>query len=320
MTAGARASATVAILAVAAAACSPSPSAAPGAAPAAGERRIGWADVVVQRDRDLVVDLSPSALAHDPSLGPIVRRARRMAAARAEVAAIGSTLLQAIEDADELVVALRSAEPLDGSMVVGGAPASVDPARLVDDRGELLYAVKSEARGVTELEPRARLARSARAALFVLPGRTWVLCAGDAVDRARAVFARAAPSAYHAAPHALIEVSPGEDLLLRIRSHAGPMLTPLVGRLGAATLAFRSEGEAFVTATLTYLDARAAARAEAPAKDLLGAFAGRYTPHLDFLRAASIARDGAVLRVEARLPPAALRRFADADDASLDPP
>jgi len=298
-----------------AAACSPA--ARSPASPAAEGRRIGWADVVVQRDRDLVVDLSPSAIAHDPSLGPIVRRARRMALARAEVVAIGSTLLQALEDADDLVVSLRSAEPLDGSVVVGGAPAHVDPSRLVDDRGELLYTVRGEARGVTELEPRARRPRSA---LFVLPGRTWVLCAGDAVDRARAVFARAAPAPYRAPPHALIEVSPGEDLLLRVRSRAGPMLTPLVGRLTFASLAFRSGADSFVTATLTYLDAQAASRAEPSAKDLLDAFAGRYAPHLDFLRAASIARDGASLRVEARIPPNVTRRFADADDAPLDPP
>jgi hypothetical protein len=148
---------------------------------------------------NLLVVVFPSALRSDRVYGPLLRRA--IALARQESRVVAETrALDAMEDADEVIVGLRtgaSASVDDLVVVVRGVRADVDPAALVDAEGLPLWTAgpMGPVRELVRADPTPDSGPSGRsvhdetpASLFELPGRTWVIASGEARARARSAF------------------------------------------------------------------------------------------------------------------------------------
>ncbi len=290
--------------------------------PAVAQPELGWYEASVDERHDFVVTLRPHALAADPTYGPILRRASQLASTRVQ-ALVGSTTLEAFEKADDVVVAVREAKGPDAVIVVAGVPSEIDPAKLVDTEGRPLWRVLHEGSAheegqrarVTEFLPREA---EARARLFVLPGRTWVIGVGEGAFRVGSALSRArviGPYLPDARPPIVVHLR-GEILdLIRARTQRG--LGPIADRLLGVTFALTAGGEGQVLATFTYADERAATRAEARGREVIDALAEQMAPRLDFMKTAEIKRLRGTVELKAKLPPALLRRFADADAAAL---
>ena len=293
------------------------------AAPAtAAKQDLGWYEASIDETHDFVVTLRPHALAVDPTYGPIFRRATQLAATRVR-ALVGSTTLEAFEGADDVVVAVRDARATDAVIVVGGVPSEIDPAKLVDTDGRPLWrelhdgSARADERTshVLEFLPKEP---DARARLFVLPGRTWVIGVGEGAFRVAAALSHASvvrPYLPDARPPIVVHLR-GEILEL-IRARTQHALAPISDRLLGVTVALTAGGEGQVLATFTYADDRAATRAEARGREVINALAEKMAPRLDFMKMAEIKRFRSTIELRAKLPPALLRRFADADDAAL---
>jgi hypothetical protein len=289
--------------------------------PAVAQPAIGWYEASVDETHDFVVTLSPHALAADPTYGPIFRRASQLAATRVQ-ALVGSTTLEAFEGADDVVVAVREAKGPDAVIVVAGVPSEIDPAKLVDTDGRPLWRMLHDGNGrdeghsrVAEFLPREA---EARARLFVLPGRTWVIGVGEGAFRVGSALSHATViGPYLPDPRPPIVVHLRGEILELIRARTQRALAPIADRLLGVTFALTAGGEGQVLATFTYADDRAATRAELRGREVIDALAEKMAPRLDFMRAAEIKRSKGTVELKAKLPPALLRRFADADAAAL---
>jgi hypothetical protein len=303
----------VSLLFVAALACSgsaplPSTQLSPGPA----EPR--WEDAF-DTTPNLLVVVFPAALRSDRVYGPLLRRA--IALARQESRVVAETrALDAMEDADEVIVGLRtgaSAAADDLVVVVRGVRADVDPVALVDAEGLPLWApgpmgpvrelVRADA--TADSGPSGRSVRDETpASLFELPGRTWVIASGEARARARSAFfhvpdhARRVFALEGLAAEALVTIRiDGPTLVQRI-----PALQPtrMLGAVGARLddvafelsadlapseppesvdggLAASPEQVRVIKATLSYASEDAAALAEGTVHQVLDAI-GRKKP------------------------------------------
>lgn len=284
------------------------------------ESRPRWLAEIIDPHGDLTIAVRPATLARDPVYGPIVRRASRVAAAHGPPGTrMGATALEALEGCDEVTLAVRSNAPLDAVLVFAGVPASADPAHLVDGDGLPLWQDPHPAPfGVTELTPRDdRVA----AALFALPGRTWVVGVGaKGVDRVRAAVTQAPPRAYAPPLGPPVIVHVRGELLDRVRDAAGPALGPLVAGLDQIELALTAGKEGKLEGAFVYDDPRRAREAELRAREILAALARRAKDAgwpADPLADAAVHRTERRVEVNVRVPAMFLRRFAQAEDASL---
>jgi hypothetical protein len=244
-----------------------------------------------------------------------------LAASRAAVAAaVGTTALAALERADEVILAAYEARadtdanrdgdftPRDALVAVRGVPAEIDASRVVDTGGAPLWEhTRDLPRGVEELSPADH---AVDAALFVLPGRAWVIAVGAAVTRTRAAYVEAAHDT--ASPLAAIDLEPlvvarlRGDALARVRPQLadGP-LAPVTRDLESATLSLEpgpqgQVGE--VIARFIYGDAPFAVLAEPAMREVLAAFTRAYDTKAPWLHAVTIAREDRVVAVRGRIP------------------
>jgi hypothetical protein len=164
----------------AAVACGPP---APAAVPAR-EPLLRWQDLYDGTPEVMLV-LHPQAILRDPVYGPLYQGALRGAIARGAPSQL--SLLQAIDDAEEiLVVGRRSMQ--DATIVIRGARADRDPAKIADPGGAPLFRATREgsAGGLRQLE---RTGPEAGTVTLYVTGRTWILVTGGAQARAREVIA-----------------------------------------------------------------------------------------------------------------------------------
>ena len=288
------------------------------------KRELDWYEASIDESRDLVIMVRPRALAEDPMYGPILRRAAQIAAANVRSIRAGSTMLEAFEAADDLVVAVRGdaensalkrARELDAVIVVGGVPSGIDPAKLVDSEGKPLWRVLSEKNPhIIELLP---VETSAAGRLFILPDRTWVIGVGEGAFRVGAALSRSESTAYLPEPRPPFMVKLRGESLERIRARTRSALAPLTDRLLGVNLALTSGGEGEIRATFAYSDDQAATHAELRGREVIDLLAEKLAPRLDFMKTAEIKRSRASLELRAKLPAALLKRFAEADDAAL---
>ena len=171
--------------------------ASPPKAPAA-EKSNAWFAILIDDSSDWQIRIRPRDLAQDPVFGPVLQRAEREASAAIAQARLGETTLQALEQSDVLVFAVRTAKPLDAVLVVGGAPATTSPDAMVDDQGNPLWRhVDAPSRSVEEYVraiPSAPDQPGVR--LVALPGRTWIIAMGGAVDRMARALSIPSPGPY----------------------------------------------------------------------------------------------------------------------------
>ncbi len=157
---------------------------APVAVVAPREPLLRWQDLYDGTPEVMVV-LHPQAILRDPVYGPLYQSALRAAVARGAPSHL--SLLQAIDDAEEiLVVGRRNMQ--DAAIVIRGARADRDPERIADATGAPLFRPASEA-AVAGLRRLERTGPEAGTATLYVTARTWILVTGAAQARARAVIA-----------------------------------------------------------------------------------------------------------------------------------
>jgi hypothetical protein len=157
-----------------------------------------WQDALPPAPK-LLVFLRPKELRADKVYGPMLRRALELA--REQRVTSGALVLDAIEDAEEVIAELGDLTAPETStpagsqellLVLRGARSDIDPARLVGSEGDLLWSDGPNG-GVRELvHERDRDGTPNPTSLFELPNRTWVVASGAARDRARDAFAHPA--------------------------------------------------------------------------------------------------------------------------------
>jgi len=291
-----------------------------------------WQDAIPAAP-DLLVSLRPKALRADAVYGPMLRRALELA--REQRVTSGSLVLEAIEDADEVIAELGEwapSAPAEGSgaqellLVLRGTRGDIDPARLVGPEGDLLWSVGPSGAVRELVHERDHDGTSNPASLFELPDRTWVVASGAARDRARDAFAhpshRPEPSF---APDAFATVRiDGASLVGRVSilHSAGPLAS--VGRglrsvaldllappapAPSATPSANPIPRRDMRALVTYSDAQAAAVAGSAIGDMLQVV-GRLKPAgLAWLEPARVDVTGSTVAVIEPIPMDLLRNF-----------
>ena len=265
-----------------------------------------WQDVFDTMP-DMFAVVRPRALRQDTMYGALLRRALELARQQSRVVA-ATRALEAVEDADELVVGVRPASlhiPEELVLVARGVRADLDPGSIVDESGHLLWA-PGPAGAVRELErERDENGTALGASLFELPGRTWVVASGGARTRAREVFA-------HPTNRPAIDIEPdalavlwlaGPPLVERVRPLSGTGRLAAVGRhLQAATLVLPPGQDRSIRATFLYADEDSAAFAEVALREAIDAVSRSQRQEYVWLGAAKVERPDKRVVVTTPLP------------------
>ncbi len=284
-------------------------------APAVGQPR--WEDAF-ERIPELLAVVHPQALRRDKVYGPLLQRLSQIAATRSTAVA-ATRSLEAFESCEELIAAMDD----EGAsvLVMRGVRADLDPGKLVDAQGAVLWRTEVGAK----IPEYVRQEGTTTASLFVLPGRTWVIAVGDARARAREAFAH--PSGRPALKYdvdALISVRiHGPTLLNHVRQlRTTGQLSTIGAHLGWASIALAPGKDGAIVATLTYTDEESAARAEVTARHVLDVMRDKDIPRFRWLVGAKVTRDEPrTLVMRAPLPAVLIDALGKANDArDLDDP
>jgi hypothetical protein len=294
---------------------------------------------------ELLLVVRPRALRSDAIYGPLLRRVLQLARQQRKIVAADS-LLQTMEDADEVLVGVRDLANVDFVVVVRGVPAEIDPGNLVDDKGRLLWTATSGG-PVRELASAATPGREdaagegsvpldkeiVEASLFELPARTWVIASGDARARARmsfshptlrAVAAVTSPTRATSATSlegagadpqavALVRLS-GPALVRRARALRPPGLLAAVGHeLASVTVALSAGSDALLRATLSYTSERSVLPAEATLRETASALSGAKPQTFAWLQAVHTRTSSCCVVLETPLPPGLLDALSVSD-------
>jgi hypothetical protein len=280
-----------------------------------------WQDVFDTMPELLVV-LRPRALRQDKVYGPLLRRAIEVTRQQSRIVAAGGAL-DSLVDAGELIVGMRPDAPdRPGELVLveRSVPGDVDPAAIVDDDGRSLWAPGPAGRVRELVRERDEHGHPVGASLFELPGRTWVIAAGDARARAREAFAHPfgrPPLDLDASALAVVRVD-GPSLVAR-----WPLLQDLGGlaslgrHLRSVTLALPPGVEGSLTATLAYADEDSAALAEVTSREVLGALKRRGPGPLAWLVPTRVARPDKKVILTVPLPPSLVDALIHAGGVQL---
>ena len=281
-----------------------------------------WQDVV-DTIPELLVVVKPRALRDDRVFGPLLKRAIDAARRNSKIVDATQTL-ETIEDAEEVVVGWRPdtrERPGELLFVETGVRADVDPAKLVDDGGQPLWAPGPPGPTHELVRERDEHGATVDASLFEMPGRTWVVVTGPARARARDALA-------HPLQRPPLQLDPSALALVRFD---GPLLVqhvPLfqehgsldvVGRrLQSVMLLLPPGNEGAVKAIFTYADDDAAAFAEAAFRDFTAEIARRKIARLAWLGVAKVERPDRRVFVTAPLPPQFVASLLYAGSAPMD--
>ena len=316
---GLRASAVIVALSFGGSACGSPPQARATHAAIAEPR---WQDVI-DTIPELLVVVRPKALRDDRVYGPLLKRAIEAARERSRIVAATQTL-ETIEDAEEVVIGARpDTRELAGEFlfVERGVRADVDPAKLVGDDGQPLWAPGPGGPTRELVRERDEKGHPVDASLFELPGRTWVVVTGAARTRARDAFAQPAQRPpLQLDPDALVLVRlDGPSLVSHVRGLQDLGTFAAVGRrLRSVTLTLPPGGEGVVKATLGYADEDAAAFAEVALREIVAAVTRSKSEKMAWLGTAKGERPDKRVVVTAPLPPQLIAGLLSAGSAPLD--
>jgi hypothetical protein len=241
-------------------------------------------------------------MARDKVYGALVKMLSRIVAARAPQAS-GTRTMEVFQSCEEVIYGVRRAGAEDAVIVLIGVRADVDPARIVDDRGQVMW---RSAGGVGRAQELASSDEAKPASLFVLPARTWVVAIGEARERARTAFVNPfdRPSPVKDEGALLLVRFDGPSLVdgvPRLRARGGA-LEPVGRRLDFVSLALRP-GNDGVVATFAYSEEGAAAFAEATLKDLATTAQRDGSEKIRWLGEAKIDRQGSTIVARVPVPP-----------------
>jgi hypothetical protein len=310
-----------ALAAVAVAGCAHETAKATAAAPVLEAR---WQDGF-DDGADVVAVVRPSRLKRDKVYGPLLRRVIQLGRERSGV--LSATPLEAIEDADELVVGLRSSKDpddpnVDVALAIVGVRADIDPAGLVDATGHALWAPGPSGEVREFVRERDDRGLPLAASLFELPGRTWVIVSGEARQRAREAFA-------HPLGKPPIDLDPdalavarvdGPSLVARVHALQDLGTHAAIGRkLRALILRLPPGSTGALEFVLLYADEDAAAFAEVTAREAVAAIGRKKPEGLTWLASAAVDRTDRRVVVKLPLPTALLEGLPKASPTASTP-
>jgi hypothetical protein len=284
-----------------------------------------WQDVF-DTVPELLVVVRAKAAREDRVFGPLLRRALQLARERSKAVAPTRTL-EAMSDAEELVMGVRPetgaavGDPPELVLVAVGVRADIDPGKLTDDDGQILWGPGPSGRVRELVRDRDEHGQSIGASLFELPGRTWVIAEGDARARARDAFAHPFDRpAISVDPEALAIVRiDGPSLVTRVRALQDLGGLASVGRhLRAVTMVLPPGADREVRATLGYEDDDSAVLSEVAVRELVGAASrSGKSGWLAWLAGARVVRLPKSVVVSAPLPPQLVDGLLHAGSAPL---
>jgi hypothetical protein len=307
---------------------------APSARPRPSARPVEphWEDLFA-RPPELLVVIRPRSLREDRVYGPLFRHAVRLARERSKIVA-ATRLADSLEDADEVVLGVTTVDTGAEELVLveNGVRADVDPARLVDDDGALLWGPGPSGpirELVAERSHAAALGKTGGleavpedVSLFELPGRTWVIASGAARDRARDVFVhplgRPRP-AYDDQALAFVRMD-GAALVSHVNQLRGGPFSPVGQGLVSALLSLPPGADHAVVVTLEYSNDDSAMGAESVLRDSFGALGRSGKPAYSWLGEAKVERTRRSVVARAPLPAALTDALLSASPSRADAP
>jgi hypothetical protein len=207
-------------------------------------------------------------------------------------------------------------------VVVRGVRADVDPAKLVDSGGHTLWAPGPHGAVPELVRDRDDSGQPIGVSLFELPGRTWVVAAGQgARERAREAFGHpVGRAAVKLDPDALAVVRiDGPSLVARLRGLQRYGELEAIGHdLQSLVFTLPPGGEGVVKATLAYATEDAAAFSEARCHDVVDAIGRQRPPKLLWMTSTRIDRTNKYVLLSAPLPPQLIDGLLHAGQAALD--
>src|SRR5205807_8191315 len=227
-------------------------------------------------------------LAHDPIYGPLVRKAARMAAGESRSLYLGSTTLEALEQSEEVLLAVRSSDPIDAVLIVSGVPSGIDVERVLDDSGRSPW--RESARMPNGLLALASRESDPPGVLYVVGERTWVFGIGTGALRVRERLVEQSgrtpprapgfltPNAGASSPEAPLAIRLQGELLDRLRDRSRNGLRPIFDRLLDVRLALGSGEQGNLIAILDYEEDKAAERARGRAEELIAYVPEKISP------------------------------------------
>jgi hypothetical protein len=274
-----------------------------------------WQDVFDDMP-EVVVVVRPRALKQDKVYGPLLRRVIDLG--REWSGVVSATPLEAIEDADEVVIGMSPTKGARDSgaalAVLIGVRADLDPGALVDTGGRAVWALGPSGPVRELVRERDERGRPLEASLFELPGRTWVIAGGTARARARESFA-------HPFDRPALDFDPQALAIARMDGPSFVARVPRLQNLGSQaavgrrlrTLTFRlPPGKAAeVELELAYADEDAAAFAEVRVQEMTREKVDGY----GWLASASVDRAGKRVVLTVPLPPALVDALLHAGSA-----
>jgi hypothetical protein len=261
-----------------------------------------WEDAFVTTPEFLAV-VRPKSLREDRIYGGLFRKAIQLARERSKVVT-ATRMVESVEEAEEVVLGLSepAGRPAEMLLVERGVRSDVDPAKLVDEQGRLVWGP-----GPSGLVRELMTVGGGEddASLFELPGRTWVIASGPARDRARDVFThpvnRSAP-VYDPQALAFVRID-GPALVAHVKQLQGGRLSAVGHNLVSALLSLPPGAEHTVRAVLDYSDEDAALGAEAILREAFAALGRTKEPALMWLGTATVQRTSHTVTMAAPLPP-----------------
>jgi hypothetical protein len=269
-----------------------------------------WLALLVDDASDWQVKLRPRDLERDPVFGPVLTRAEREASAAIVQARIGETTLQALEQSDVLLLAVRTAHPLDAVLIVGGAPASTSPDAMVDDHGAPLWRkIDAPGRTIEEYVLAAPPTPDQPAArLVAIPGRTWIIATGGAIDRAARALSSGPAGPYRPgdAPtkdgQDLVELLAVGELLVPLKNSRGELLQPLLAPLTKVGVRVDGGRSPAAHVVLTYRDEVSAIHAEDLLQTLKTVVETKYPHFQALIEAAAITQVKHDIHIDSAIP------------------
>jgi len=256
-----------------------------------------WQDAIDSRP-ELMIIVRPLALRHDPGVGPFLERIVEVGRQQSRVVA-DTRALEAMEDAEEVIVALRTSgldddtQVNDEIVVVRGVRADVDPSRLVDADGQSLWTGGPSGPLREFVRANDEAGAPADVSLFELPARTWVIAAGPGRARARRALAhpQGQPSPT-VSPDALAIVHiDGPALVSRVPALRDSGELARIGRhLMHVELALLSSPGRSMGITLSYADVPATDDAESAVRKVVSVVSGATPPPTGWVSALVSAR------------------------------
>jgi hypothetical protein len=283
-----------------------------------------WQDAFEDPPEFLVV-VRPKELKHDKVYGPLLRWG--IERLREHSGVVSATPLEAIEDAEEVVIGMHprthgdEGAPPDLVMVVVGVRADLDPGVLVDAGGRPLWAPGPNGPVRELVRERDERGLPLAASLFELPGRTWIIVSGEARAHAREAFAHPFDRpGMDLDPEALAVVRiDGPALVGRFRALQTLGAHAAIGRrLRALTLRLPPGASGEVEVALAYADEDAAAFAEVTAREAIDAIARQKPEKLSWLAAATVDRGANRVTLKVPLPRSLIDVLLRAGSAGVD--